>query len=159
MMHRSQRRTSSAGFSLVEVMLALGLLSAVLISISSLFILGGKRIAQGRERTEALSVGIHVMESLDQMSYRGLYTNFTTASDPGAATGPLVIDSRTNNVALGLGWQNMIDSKLEGSYVTVTLTRIAGTNFRSARALRVTTTIFWDDLNRTRNITLETVRF
>lgn len=159
MMHRSQRRTSSAGFSLVEVMLALGLLSAVLISISSLFILGGKRIAQGRERTEALSVGIHVMESLDQMSYRGLYTNFTTASNPGAATGPLVIDSRTNNVALGLGWQNLIDSKLEGSYVTVTLTRIAGTNFRSARALRVTTTIFWDDLNRTRNITLETVRF
>jgi type II secretory pathway pseudopilin PulG len=153
------RRTGTAGFSLIEVMLALGLLAAVLVSITSLFIIGGRRVAQGRERTEALSVGTHVMENLDQMSYRGLYTNFSSASDPGAATGPLVIDSRSNSVAQSLGWQNMIDSKMEGAYVTITLTRIAGTNFRSADALRVTTTVFWDDLNRTRNISLETVRF
>jgi len=159
MMHRPPRPASGSGFSLVEVMLALGLLSAVLISITSLFILGGKRVAQGRERTEALSVGTHVMESLDQMSYRGLYTNFTTASNPGAAAGPLVIDSRTNPVAQTLGWQNLLDSKMEDGYVTVTITRIAGTNFRTARALRVTTTIYWDDLNRTRNLSLETVRF
>ena len=152
-------RSAGAGFSLIEVMLALGLLAAVLVSITSLFILGGRRVAQGRERTEALSVGTHVMENLDQMSYRGLYTNFSSAADPGAATGPLVIDSRSNSVAQSLGWQNLIDSKMEGAYVTVTLTRIAGTSFRSADALRVTTTIFWDDLNRTRNISLETVRF
>lgn len=153
------RRDPEAGFSLVEVMLALGLLAAVLVSITSLFIIGGKRVAQGRERTEALSVGTHVMENLDQMSYRGLYTNFSTASDPGAATGPLVIDSRTNTAALALGWQNLIDSRLEDGYATVTITRVAGTNFRTADALRVTTTVYWDDLNRTRNITLETVRF
>jgi len=159
MMQRSRSRSSASGFSLVEVMLALGLLSAVLISITSLFIIGGRRVAQGRERTEALSVGTHVMESLDQMSYRGLYTNFTTASNPGAATGPLVIDSRTNPAAQSLGWQTLIDSKMEGAFVTVTIARIAGTDFRSARALRVTTTVTWDDLNRTRNLSLETVRF
>jgi type II secretory pathway pseudopilin PulG len=147
------------GFSLVEVMLALGLLSAVLISITSLFIIGGRRVAQGRERTEALSVGTHIMESLDQMSYRGLYTNFTAASDPGAATGPLVIDSRTNPVAQSLGWQNVIDSKIQNGFATVTITRIAGTDFRTARGLRVTTTVVWNDLNRQRNLTLETVRF
>lgn len=152
-------RSGNSGFSLVEVMLALGLLAAVLVSITSLFIIGGRRVAQGRERTEALSIGTHVMENLDQMSYRGLYTNFSAASDPGAATGPLVIDSRTNPVAQGLGWQTMIDSKMEGGFVTVTLSRVAGTNFRSADALRVTTTVYWDDLNRTRNISLETVRF
>jgi type II secretory pathway pseudopilin PulG len=152
-------RSPVEGFSLVEVMLALGLLAAVLVSITSLFIIGGRRVAQGRERTEALSVGTHVMENLDQMSYRGLYTNFSAASDPGAATGPLVIDSRTNTVAVSLGWQTLIDSKMENGFVTVTLSRIAGTDFRSADAMRVTTTIFWDDLNRTRNISLETVRF
>ena len=99
------------------------------------------------------------MENLDQMSFRGLYTNFSAASDPGATAGPQVIDSRTNTVAQNLGWQTLIDSKMEGGYVTVTIARIAGTSFRSADALRVTTTIFWDDLNRTRNISLETVRF
>ena len=159
MMHRPRRNSSSSGFSIVEVMLALGLLSAVLISITSLFIIGGRRVAQGRERTEALSVGTHVMESMDQMSYRGLYTNFTAASNPGGATGPLVIDSRTNTVAQSLGWQTLMDSKMEGAFVTVTITRIGGADFRSARALRVTTTVTWDDLNRTRNLSLETVRF
>jgi len=38
MMHRPRRPASSSGFSLVEVMLALGLLAFVLVSISSLFI-------------------------------------------------------------------------------------------------------------------------
>ncbi len=147
------------GFSLVEVLLALGLLGAVLVSITSQFIIGGKRVAQGRERTEALSVATHIMESLDTMSYRGLYTNFSSASNPGTATGPLTIDSRTNTVAQSLGWQNLIDSKLEGAYAVVTIQRIGGTNFRTARAIRTRTTVFWDDLNRSRNITLETIRF
>ena len=159
MTHRPRRPASSSGFSLVEVMLALGLLAAVLVSITSLFILGGKRIAQGRERTEALTVGMHVMESLDPVTYRGLYSNFTSAADPGAATGPLVIDSRTSTLAPSLAWQALMDSKLENAYVMVTIARIGGTDFRSARALRVTTTIYWDDLNRTRNLSLETVRF
>ena len=149
----------AAGFSMVEVLLALGLLGAVLVSITSLFIIGGKRVAQGRERTEALSVATHIMESLDTMSYRGLYTNFSAASDPGAAAGPLTIDSRTHSVAQSLGWQNLIDDKLEGSFAVVTIQRIGGTSFRTARAIRTRTTIFWDDLNRTRNVTLETVRF
>ena len=159
MMHRPRRPASSSGFSLVEVMLALGLLAFVLVSITSLFILGGKRIAQGRERTEALTVGMHVMEYLDQVTYRGLYSNFTAAADPGAATGPVVIDTRTSTLAQSLAWQAIMDSKLEGAYVIVTIARIAGTDFRTARALRVTTTIFWNDLNRTRNLSLETVRF
>lgn len=144
---------------MVEVLLALSLLGVVLISITSLFIIGGRRVAQGRERTEALSVGTHIMETLDQMSYRGLYTNFTTASDPGAAAGPLTIDSRTNPDALTLGWQNLIDAKLDNGYAIITVERIGGADFRTATSLRVTTTVYWDDLDRSRNITLETLRF
>ncbi|MFQ5719500.1 MAG: prepilin-type N-terminal cleavage/methylation domain-containing protein [Acidobacteriota bacterium] len=147
------------GFSMIEVLVALGLLGAVLIAITSLFILGGQRVRQGRERTEALSVATHLMETLDNMSYRGLYSNFTTASDPGAAAGPQVIDSRTNAEALTLGWQALIDSKLDNGYAQVTITRIGGTTFRTASGLRATTTVYWDDLNKTRNLTLETVRY
>jgi type II secretory pathway pseudopilin PulG len=152
-------RGRQAGFSMVEVLLALGLLGAVLVSIASLFIIGGKRVAQGRERTEAVSAGTHIMETLDNMSYRGLYTNFSSASDPGAAAGPLSIDSRSHTVALTLGWQNLIDEKLENGFAIVTIERLGGTDFRTARGIRARTTVYWDDLNRTRNITLETVRF
>jgi type II secretory pathway pseudopilin PulG len=151
--------TRQAGFSMVEVLLALGLMGAVLVSITSLFIIGGKRVAQGRERTEAMSVATHIMESLDTMSYRGLYTNFSAASNPGAAAGPLIIDSRSNPVALTLGWQNLMNAKLNDARAVVTIQRVGGTDFRTARAIRTRTTIFWDDLNRTRNVTLETVRF
>lgn len=144
---------------MIEVLLALGLLGAVLIAISSLFIMGGQRVRQGRERTESLSAATHVMEMLDSMSYRGLYTNFTTAADPGAATGPLTIDSRTNAAAIALGWQTLIDTNLDNGYVVLILTRIGGVDFRAATAMRVTTTVYWDDLNKTRNLTLETIRF
>lgn len=154
-----RQRHRQGGFSLVEVSLAIGLLGAVLVAISSLFIIGGKRVRQGRERTEALSVATHVMETLNQMSYRGLYTNFSADSNPGAAAGPLTIDSRTTTFAAATGWQPLIDEKIEGGYALVTLTRIAGADFRSSEGIRVRTTVFWEDLNRTRNLTLETVRF
>ena len=154
-----RRHNRQQGFSLVEVSLAIGLLGAVLVSISSLFIIGGQRVRQGRERTEALSIGTHVMETLNQMSYRGLYTNFSAASNPGAATGPIVIDSRTTTFAAATGWQPLIDEKLEEGYALVTLTRLSGADFRTSEGIRVRTTVFWDDLNRTRNLTLEAVRF
>jgi hypothetical protein len=144
---------------MVEVLLALGLLGAVLVSITSLFILGGKRVAQGRERTEAVSAATHITETLDNMSYRGLYTNFTTVSDPGSASGPLTVDSRSHSVAQSLGWQNLIDEKLQNGFAIVTIERIGGTSFRTAKGIRARTTVYWDDLNRTRNVTLETVRF
>ena len=113
-----------AGFSMVEVLLALGLLGAVLVSITSLFILGGKRVAQGRERTEAVSAATNIAETLDNMSYRGLYTNFTTVSDPGSAAGPITVDSRTHTVAQSMGWQNVIDERLENGFAIVTIERI-----------------------------------
>ena len=153
------RRNQQGGFSMIEVLLALGLLGAVLIAITSLFIMGGQRVRQGRERTESLSAATHVMETLDSMSYRGLYTNFTTASDPGAAIGPLTIDSRTNAAAITLGWQTLIDTNLDNGYGVITMTRIGGADFRTATGVRVTTTVYWDDLNKTRNQTLETIRF
>jgi len=152
-------RRRQSGFSLVEVSLAIGLLGAVLVAISSLFVIGGKRVRQGRERTEALSVATHVMETLNQMSFRGLYTNFSVASNPGGAAGPISIDSRTTTFSAATGWQPLIDEKLEGGYVLVTLTRLNGADFRTSEGIRVRTTIFWDDLNRTRNLTLEAVRF
>lgn len=154
-----RQRNRQGGFSLVEVSLAIGLLGAVLVAISSLFVIGGKRVRQGRERTEALSVATHVMETLNQMSYRGLYTNFSVASNPGAATGPIVIDSRTTTFGAATGWQPLLDEKLEEGYALVTLTRISGADFRTSEGIRVRTTVFWDDLNRTRNLTLETIRF
>ena len=150
---------SQAGFSMIEVLLALGLLGAVLVSITSLFILGGKRVAQGRERTEAVAAATHIAETLDNMSYRGLYTNFSSVSDPGSTPGPISIDSRTHSVAQSMGWQSLIDERLENSYAIVTIERVGGTSFRTAKGIRARTTIYWDDLNRTRNVTLETVRF
>ena len=128
------RHGQQRGFSMIEVLLALGLLGAVLIAISSLFIMGGQRVRQGRERTEALSAATHVMETLDSVSYRGLYTNFTTASDPGAAAGPLSIDSRTNAATIALGWQTLIDTNLDNAYALLTVSRIGGADFRTASA-------------------------
>ena len=62
-----------AGFSLVEVVVALGLLAAVLISISGLFVLAHKQVDGGRKNSVALSVARDILEEMDGWSYRQLY--------------------------------------------------------------------------------------
>ena len=51
------RRRDEKGFSLIEVVIALGLLAGVLIAIAGLFILGGRSVKSGRTSSEALAAG------------------------------------------------------------------------------------------------------
>jgi type II secretory pathway component PulJ len=50
------RGRKETGFSLVEVVIALGLLAGVLITISGLFVMGAKQVKSGRASSEALAV-------------------------------------------------------------------------------------------------------
>ena len=57
------RRTMTArgggeqGFSLIEVVIAIGILAGVLLSICSMFILGGRQLKTGKTMTEATTIG------------------------------------------------------------------------------------------------------
>ena len=61
----AEERRSAAkerGFSLIEVTIAMGLLATVLISIASLFIMGGKQVKNGKSTTTAVALTHEIME-------------------------------------------------------------------------------------------------
>ena len=93
-------RQREQGFSLVEVILALGILAGVLISIAGLFIMGSKQVKSGRTSTEALSVARAVLEEMDGWGFRQTYQLFGV---DGTANTTATIDSRSD--AYSAKWQ------------------------------------------------------
>src|SRR5262245_46732599 len=69
-------RNGERGFSLIEVVLAIGILAGVLLSICSMFILGGRQLKGGKTMTEATALSHDIMETFDKVSFASLYTTF-----------------------------------------------------------------------------------
>lgn len=70
--HRGER-----GYNLIEVLVAMGLLGSVLISVFTLFFMGRYNVYSGRQLTQALAIGNHVLEDMaplnKQMIYHGSF--------------------------------------------------------------------------------------
>ena len=147
-------QSGEAGFSLVEVVLAIGLLAGVLLSICSMFILGGKQLKTGKTLTEATALAHAIMETFDNMSYTSLYTSFGAADTDTSKTA--TSNSGTNPLNQ---FQAEIDRKLAAGSATIVLTQIGGTNFGDARGIKVVTTLNWSELGRAQSVTIGTVRF
>lgn len=144
------------GFSLIEVILALGLLSGVLISISSMFMLGGRQVKAGRTMTEATAICHDIMETFETLSFQSLYLDLGAATTGTTATA----DSTTGGSILE-PWQPEIDGKLENGSATVTVTPLGpGTpNFGAATAIRVVISVNWNELGRPKSVLMSSIRF
>ena len=163
------RRHHESGFSLVEVVLALGILAGVLIAIAGLFIIGGRQVKSGRSSSEALAAAKEITEEMNGWAYTQLWSNF---GYNGAAT-TYTVDCRTNTAnALCTGWQAQILPKLgAGAYSTIKLDAVVpasgtGANFYDTttnsvltKSVRVTVTVNWREVTgRTRSVQVVTTR-
>lgn len=74
----SQRR--QAGYSLVEVLVAIAILGTVLMSVITLFYLGRRNVYAGRQQTKITAVGTRVMEDLSNMAASDVLTNFNVGA-------------------------------------------------------------------------------
>ena len=76
-MSRNSRKHSSAGFNLVEVLIAVAILGVVAISIFTLFVMGRRNIYSGKQTSQAIAVGTQVLEDLaplnKEMIYKGAF--------------------------------------------------------------------------------------
>ena len=142
-----------SGFSLIEVIVALGLLAAVLLSVSGLFIRGSQSVNSGRDLTEATSLATDIVEQMDKWGFTQLYTNFGVANTSGAFTVTSLVNTQAQT------WQPAITAKLPSSKATITVTPLGGATFAAATGARVQVTIDWTLNLRPRNVSLETVRF
>ncbi|HVQ35485.1 MAG TPA: prepilin-type N-terminal cleavage/methylation domain-containing protein [Candidatus Bathyarchaeia archaeon] len=156
-------RRNERGFSLVEVVIALGLLAGVLIAIAGLFIIGGKQVKSGRTSSEALALAREIQEEMNGFGYTQLWSYFGYNGEATTYT----VDTRTN--AACTAWQNTLRTKLGNSaYANIKLdsvTNAAGTttNFADAggnilaKTVRVAVTVNWTELpGRPRFVTVGT---
>lgn len=74
MNERIQKR--QAGYSLVEVLIAMALLGTVLMSIITLFYFGRRNVYSGKQQTKITAVGTRMMEDLTNMTADDVLSNF-----------------------------------------------------------------------------------
>jgi hypothetical protein len=84
-MNRSEsiRRATrgSAGYNLVEVLIAMGILGSVLVSVFTLFVMGRYNVYSGRQMTQALAIGNHVLEDLAPLNKKMIYSGAFNIAD------------------------------------------------------------------------------
>ena len=156
-MNRTRVGTSpEAGFSLIEVVIAIGVLAGVMLSIASMFILGGRQVKTGKTLTEATTLAQDLMEQFDKESYTSLYLNLGAVATDSTRT----VQSTTGGSPIQ-GWQAEIARKLANGAASVRLDAMGpGTpNFGTAAGIKVTVTLSWNELGRAQSVGLSTVRF
>jgi prepilin-type N-terminal cleavage/methylation domain-containing protein len=70
---RRTDKQSSAGFNLVEVLIAVAILGVVAISIFTLFVMGRRNIYSGKQTSQAIAVGTQVLEDLAPLNKEMVY--------------------------------------------------------------------------------------
>lgn len=157
-MNSAGQRSSagSAGFSLPEVTIALGLLGSVLISMAGLFVMSERIVHGGKNHTTALAIARDILEETNGWHFDGLYGTFGLDGSASSYT----LDSRTATYAAG--WQAMIDEDLWSAYAEIKLEAVAeGAStpaLRDARCIRVVVTVHWNNEQRSREVSVATVR-
>jgi prepilin-type N-terminal cleavage/methylation domain-containing protein len=160
---------SQGGFSLIEVLVSLGLLAGVMVAVSSLFIFGGKEVKSGKEMTEAYTLGHDIVEEIDRLTYTQAYTYFApTGTNLTTATSYTITTNGSGTLSAAAdatrdAWQAEINTKLEQGNATIEFEGLNTTGgaaaFTAAVAVRVSVTMQWAEGTRTRFLHLRTVRF
>lgn len=149
--------------TLVEILIALGLMASVLISVASLFILGGQRVKGSRNMTQGMAIASDVMEDLYNFGMNVMPTTFNDCCPGGcpASTGCTV--SSASDGFLQDRWLPAIEEKLGQGRLEITLIPLGGSvtppTFSSAEGLRLRVEVFWSEGVSERSVYEETVLF
>jgi prepilin-type N-terminal cleavage/methylation domain-containing protein len=144
------------GFSLIEVLLALGMLAGVLVATATLFVVSDKSVRGGRTASEALSIARSITEEIQGWGFHQTYRAFGLDGTLASYT----VDTRSNGYARR--WQTSLPEKLHQGYATIELASLGPGGTAPAlvdtNAIRVLITVHWDEGPRHRSIELATVR-
>ena len=71
----------TAGYSLVEVLIALAITSVVLLTVVTLFYMGKRNVYSGKQQSYAVSVGTRILEDLSNLTASDVLDDFTIDDD------------------------------------------------------------------------------
>ena len=157
-----RKRVSEKGYSLIEILVSLGLMAGVMVAICSMFVLGGTYVKSGRQLTQATSLAQDIMEDINKQSYTGLYLLVQGGSpDPNAQS--VSSDTRISGDAANAQWGSGIRSNLHQVFAVVTMVPVGGTvtppTFSTGEAIRISVQLGWTELRRNRSVKVEGVRW
>ncbi len=142
------RRAAQAGFSLIEVIVALGLLAGV-------FLIGERQVARGRQQSTALAAAQTILEEIGVWNHAATWERFDSAGD----LTTLAVSTTDTNPANGAQkWQPLLRDALHNGRAEIRVESCDGAALNASDALRVIVTVFWDETERTRQTRLAMVR-
>ncbi|HSP13156.1 MAG TPA: prepilin-type N-terminal cleavage/methylation domain-containing protein [Thermoanaerobaculia bacterium] len=178
MSHAHRFRNSERGYNLVEVLIAMALMGTVLMSIMSLFYFGRRNVYSGKEMTQAVALGTHVLEDVNTMTKSAVVAAFAlptgvgSANTVGGQSFPNSFIRTTTNISVTTDpngflqrWQTEMvsDNKFQNGVVTIVFTPTAdGTNapaqMATSTVVKMRVFITWGEALRQRQVTLDSVK-
>jgi prepilin-type N-terminal cleavage/methylation domain-containing protein len=89
-------RRRSAGYNLVEVLIATAIMGVVSLSIFTLFFMGKNNVYSGKQMTQAVAIGTRVMEDISAYNRKNIYS--TAFNIAGTETGANIVFNGTTYV-------------------------------------------------------------
>ncbi len=149
-MLRHEPWTAAHGASLIEAIVALGLLATVLISASGLLGLGNRQVASAGHRSRAQSVADSVIGELSVGAWRRLFERFDCDVDQAEC----VVDLVTPTALPGA----LTTYELPDPQVELRLAALSGTTLAATPALRITVEVSWVEGLHLRRLKLASLR-
>ncbi len=176
---------SNKGFSLVEVLMATGIMGFLIISIMGLFAMGEKGVKESGTYTEALAAGDHIMNQLNSIARQRVYTIFgadetttgTYSWEYDATSGAITYTGGSGFMTsvynyLGAGDKEVIDSikdaisSMYKSDVSISISPLtdignggpANPTYADAPALKIEVLVSWVEQQRDFSMRFETIR-
>ena len=172
---QNTRRSLEAGYSLIEVLIAVTITGVVMISIFTVITLARRNVYSGKQMTAANSVATRVLEDLSLMSATDVLLNFNigdatafTGNTVGGVTYPAsvmrdtngTIDATTDPSGYLARWRALVPTTaFPGGRVVLVITvadPIDNTKkSTTAQVVRVRGFVEWREGLRNRNVTFE----
>jgi prepilin-type N-terminal cleavage/methylation domain-containing protein len=99
------------GYSLVEVLIAMGILGTVLIAIMTLFVWGRRNVYSGKQMSRAIAVGDRILEDLAPLTKKDVYNGAFNIADAAAPTTSVnILGTTYNNCSIRSTKANVVSS-------------------------------------------------
>ena len=140
-----------AGASLVEVVIALGLLASALITATGLLVVGNRQVHGGGLRSQALAVAEAIVEELDIGGYARPIAQL--GCDPTQPSCSVV----SGDPALS-EWQTLAETCLPSPVVELRIEAVGAATIDTAPAFRLSVRVSWREGLRSRRVHLVGLR-
>lgn len=134
------------GSTLIEVVIALGLLGSLLVAVAGMVTTGSRQIRAGGLRSRALTIARTVAEQMAGWTFRQSLERLGCSGDSTRC-------QVTSGDALR-PWQALAREHLPQAELELVVSAVDGAELADSRALRVTVVVSWREGRRSRSLSL-----